>query len=100
MNTTINNINQATVEELCKINDITSLSLFGSYAREDFTPTSDVDMLVSFSKPKSLLDLVRVERELSNRIGKQVDLVTEDAVSPYLKESIMSNLKIIYEQKG
>lgn len=100
MNTTINNINQTTVEKVCKRNNIASLSLFGSYARGDYSPQSDVDILVRFSKPKSLLELVRVERELSNRIGKHVDLVTEDAVSPYLKESIKSNLKIIYEQKG
>ena len=93
-------INSITVAEVCKKNNIASLSLFGSYARGDFTPQSDVDMLVRFSKPKSLLDLVRVERELTKHIGKPVDLVTEDAVSPYLKESIKSNLKLIYEQKG
>lgn len=97
---TIAKINSTIVAEVCKKNNITSLSLFGSYARGDFTPQSDMDMLVRFSKPKSLLDLVRIERELANRLGKPVDLVTEDAVSPYLKETIKSNLKLIYEQKG
>lgn len=99
MNKTLAKINPVIIAEVCKKNNIAYLSLFGSYAHGDFTPKSDVDILVRFSKPKSLLDLVRIEREFANRLGKPVDLITEAAVSPYLKEAIKSNLKLIYEQK-
>ena len=92
-------INSEDISDLCKKNDIAFLGLFGSYVHGDFTPESDVDLLVRFSKSKSLLDLVRIEREISERIGKPVDLLTEASLSPYLRDRILADLKGIYEQK-
>jgi predicted nucleotidyltransferase len=86
------------IDDICAQNDIVYLGVFGSYARGDFDPTSDVDLLVRFSKPKSLLTLVRIERELSERLGKPVDLVTEGALSPYLKDRVLAEVKSIYEE--
>ncbi|HWR26482.1 MAG TPA: nucleotidyltransferase family protein [candidate division Zixibacteria bacterium] len=80
----------------CKENDISFLGLFGSYARGDQKEQSDVDFLASFSRRKSLLDLVRIERDLSGIIGIKVDLVTEKSLSPYLIERIKSEVKPIY----
>ena len=68
----------------CKNNDISFLGLFGSYARGEQKEESDVDFLASFSRRKSLLDLVRIERDLSGILGVKVDLVTEKSLSPYL----------------
>lgn len=100
MNKTLAKINSTIIAEVCKKNNIYSLGLFGSYAHGDFTSQSDVDFLVRFSKPKSLLELVRIERELSRHLGKHVDLVTDDALSPYLRDDVKKNLKLVYEQKG
>jgi hypothetical protein len=58
------------------------VSVFGSRARDDARPGSDIDILVDFSERKSLLDLVGMEQELSESIGMNVDLVTEKSVSP------------------
>jgi len=82
----------------CKKNDISFLGLFGSYARGEQKGESDVDFLASFSKRKSLLDLVRIERNLSEIIGIKVDLVTEKSLSPYLIERIKSEVKPIYDE--
>lgn len=82
---------------ICCENDATMVGLFGSAARGEATADSDIDLVVRFSKPKSLLELVRLERRLSTRLKRKVDLLTQDAISPYLRETIMQDMKIIYE---
>ncbi len=49
------------------------------------------------AKPKSLLNLVKLERELSTALQRKVDLLTEMAISPYLRDRILRELKVIYE---
>ncbi len=82
--------------ELCRQNDVAMVGLFGSMARGEATPESDIDLLVKFSKRKSLLDMVRLERELSTALGRKVDLLTEAAISPYLRERMMNQVQVIY----
>lgn len=79
---------------LLKRYDIKRAGIFGSRARGTAKRTSDLDLLVSFRHPKtkSLLDLVRIERELSRACGVRVDLVTEASLSPYLKRRVMKDL--------
>ncbi len=60
-------------------------SLFGSYVRGDQTKKSDIDILVELPKGSSLLDLVRLERELQTTLGKKVDLLTYNSIHPLLK---------------
>ncbi len=84
------------VRRLCKKYHVRSLSLFGSHVRRDFTPESDIDLLVSFSKPISLLDLVTFERELSAVLGRNVDLVTKASISPYLRKRILEECREVY----
>ncbi|MBI2845438.1 MAG: nucleotidyltransferase family protein [Chloroflexi bacterium] len=93
-------IDQEKVAEFCERNDIGYLGLFGSRARGDFSADSDVDLLVHFAKKKSLLELARIERELSALFNQQVQLGTEDSLSPYLKERVETQLKSIYERTG
>jgi predicted nucleotidyltransferase len=73
------------------------IGIFGSTARVEATESSDIDLVVKLSKPKSLLSLVRLERNLSEALGKKVDLLTEGAISPYLKDRILKELMVIYE---
>ena len=83
--------------KICRENDAAMVGVFGSTARGDDTSASDIDLMVKFSKRKSLLDIVRIERELSTELGKKVDLLTEAAISPYLRDRILRELQVIYE---
>ena len=74
---------------ILKKNGVTKAGIFGSVARGEAKKKSDVDVLVKFKKGKSLLDLVRLERELSEKLGRKVDVVTYNSISPYLKERIL-----------
>lgn len=83
--------------EICRKNDVAMIGVFGSAARGESTKQSDIDLLVKFSKRKSLLDHVRLERELSDALGRKIDLLTESAISQYLRERILQELEVIYE---
>ncbi len=72
------------------------IAVFGSYARDEEKPGSDIDIIVEFSERKSLLELVRIERELSEILGIRVDLLTEKSISPYLIDSIKKEMESIY----
>ncbi|NUM77966.1 nucleotidyltransferase domain-containing protein [candidate division KSB1 bacterium] len=63
--------------EICQKNDVAKIGVFGSMARGEASEKSDIDLVVYFSKPKSLLNLVRLEREISEGLGKKVDLLPE-----------------------
>jgi len=86
-----------TLIKICRRNDVAMIGLFGSAARGEATTESDLDFLVKFGKRKSLLSVVKLERELSESLGQKVDLLTEAAISPYIRDSIFRDLTIIYE---
>jgi predicted nucleotidyltransferase len=67
----------------------------GSTARGDATRKSDVDVMARFSKRKSLLDLVRIEREMSDALGRKVDLLTEASISPHLRDRILDEMIVL-----
>jgi hypothetical protein len=73
------------------------ISIFGSYARGETDPESDIDIIVEFSERKSLLDIVGIEQELSEALGMKVDLLTEKSISPYLVDRIKKEMVVIYE---
>lgn len=73
--------------------------VFGSVARKEAKLSSDVDILVKFSKPVSLLDLIRLENLISKKIGRKVDLVTEESLNPLIKNNVLRDLKPIYEKR-
>ena len=74
------------------------IGIFGSYARNENLQSSDIDILVKFKSTLSLLQLVRIERLISQKLGIKVDLVTEGAIkNRIVKESINKDLQIIYQ---
>jgi predicted nucleotidyltransferase len=73
------------------------VSIFGSYARGEQNQESDLDIIVEFSGKKSLLDIVGIEQELSDKLGIKVDLLTEKSISPYLIDRIKKEMLVIYE---
>lgn len=96
--TTLMQIERERVADLCERNDIARLRVFGSAAREEESEDSDIDLIVDFYAPKSLLDLVRIERELSDRLGRSVDLLTERALSPHIRDRALRESRVIYER--
>jgi len=81
---------------ICQENDVSMLAVFGSVARGEASEQSDIDLLVKFSKGKGLLALVRLERILSEALGRKVDLLTEAAISPYIRDNILNDLQVLY----
>jgi len=74
------------------------IGLFGSYARNEQTDNSDIDILVSFENGISLLTLIRLEDELSARLGHKVDLITAGAIkNKRIKSNILDDLQIIFQ---
>lgn len=84
------------ISDVLARNDISYAGLFGSTARGENGPNSDLDILIKFNKPKTLLDLVGLEDELTSRLHKKVDIVTENSLSPYIKDSILNDLQVFY----
>ncbi len=87
------------LEKFCRKHHIRKLSLFGSVLREDFKPKSDVDVLVEFD-PDHIPGLIRfcgMERELSELLGRKVDLNTPDSLSKYFKSQVLSEAQVQYE---
>ena len=83
--------------ELCRQNDVRQIGVLDSVARGEADEQSDIDLVVSFSKRISLLRMVALERQFSDALGRKVDLLTEDAISPYLRERIKRDLQVLYE---
>ncbi|MBI2287900.1 MAG: nucleotidyltransferase domain-containing protein [Chloroflexi bacterium] len=81
--------------------DILKVSLFGSYAYGKPKADSDVDILIEFrdSARIGLFEFVGMQRRLSERINKKVDLLTPDSISKYIKNFIINNAEIIYERR-
>ena len=80
---------------ILKKHGVKKVEIFGSYARGEAKTGSDLDVIVEFKERKSLLELVGIEQELEDYLGIKVDLLTEDSISPYLKEKIKKESKTI-----
>jgi predicted nucleotidyltransferase len=76
---------------------VKKIGVFGSYAKGNASPKSDLDLLVAFSKKKSLLDIVRIERELFEKLNIKIDLCTRKSISPYLIDQIEKEELLLYE---
>ncbi len=89
-------LNSAHIKDICQKNNISYLGLFGSYARGEQTEKSDIDLLVRFNAPVGYFTLVDIQRELEDYLKKDVDLVTEKALSRYMRPSILQEVKTVY----
>ena len=68
-----------------------NLRVFGSVSRGEATEKSDIDLLISLEPGRTLLDIVAIKQDLEDLLGCNVDVVTEDAVSPYIREKILKD---------
>jgi len=96
---TVSRLDTPALRNLCKTHGISRLRVFGSVARGEAGPQSDLDLIADFSLPVSLFDLISIERELSELVGLRVDLLTEGAISPYIRERITDDIQVLYEAR-
>ena len=71
---------------------VKTIGLFGSYSREEQSVGSDVDILVQFERPVGFFKFIALEEYLKERIGENVEIVTEDALKPYIKPRVMKDV--------
>ena len=79
--------------EVARRHGVPRLRVFGSWARGEAGPDSDLDLLVNVEPGTSLLDVIGLQRALEDLVGNKVDVLTEDGVSPYLKERILAEAR-------
>ena len=80
---------RADIMELACSYGIRRVRVFGSVARREERPDSDVDFLIQFEPGRSLLDQVGFRQDLEEMLGCRVDVVAEGGISPYLKDRIL-----------
>ncbi len=88
------------IAEFCKRNHIRKLLLFGSVLHGDFRPDSDIDLLVEFDPAHipGFFKLAHMERELSEIIGRKVDLRTPQELSKYFRAEVISEAEVQYAE--
>ena len=92
-------INLKLIMPVLKTNNVEFAGVFGSVARGEANEKSDVDILVKFKESPSLLGLIRLENVLSEKIGRDVDLVTENSLHPLMRDEVFRDLKLIYGKR-
>jgi predicted nucleotidyltransferase len=86
--------------KICRENDIVFFAVFGSFVRGQQNRKSDIDIAIEFDKAKrkSLLDLIRIENELSKIFRRKVDLGIFSSLNPYLVDDVKREMRVIYEK--
>jgi uncharacterized protein len=90
-------IDQETLAEFCRKHYIKRLAIFGSALRDDIRPDSDLDILVEF-EPGQVpgLGFIAIERELSERLGRRVELVTPKSLIPRIRDQVLASAEPLY----
>jgi predicted nucleotidyltransferase len=89
------------IVNFCRRHHVRRLALFGSVLRDDFSPSSDVDVLVEFKPGKTPgFAYFRLQEELSNLLGRRVDLRTPNELSKYFREEVLSEAEELYVEAG
>lgn len=86
------------IAEFCRRHHIRTLSLFGSVLREDFAPSSDVDVLVEFEEGCTPgLAFFTMEMELAELLGRPVDLNTPECLSRHFRDEVLAEAESVYD---
>ena len=85
------------IAAFCRRHHIRKLAFFGSLLRDDFTPDSDVDVLVEFEPGHAPgLAFFAMQRELSEILGRKADLNTAQDLSPYFRQEVLDEAEMLY----
>lgn len=85
------------VRQICSEFGISRLAVFGSVARGDDRPDSDIDLLARFNRPIGLPELIRLEDRFEKALGRRVDLGTEGDLHPLIESRVRKEMKVLYE---
>lgn len=85
----------------CKRNDIVFMAIFGSFLKGKYSKKSDVDIAIEFEKnsQKTLLDLIRIEKELGKIFKRKVDLGIFSSINPHIIDNVKKEMRVIYEKR-
>jgi len=83
-------VKRDSILQLAELHGASNVRVFGSVARGDETPESDLDFLVDMDEGRSLLDLVGFWQDLQDLLGQKVDVITDGGISPYLRAKILA----------
>jgi len=88
------------IAEFCHRHHIVKLALFGSVLRDDFRPDSDIDVLVEFEPGQTigLFSMAGLQMELSEILGRKVDLRTPQDLSRYFRDEVVQSAEVQYVQ--
>ncbi|MDA3898785.1 MAG: nucleotidyltransferase domain-containing protein [Desulfobacteraceae bacterium] len=91
-------ISKDRLARFCESNHINRLSLYGSVLGHDFSQDSDIDMLIEFEPgtKAGFFKLAQMENELSEILGRKVDLRTPAELSRYFRQDVLENAKVEY----
>lgn len=86
------------VAKMPQRDNVRKISLFGSHVHGNAKTTSDVDLLIELEEPVGYFELVRMQRQLENALGRAVDLVTPKALSKHFRQEVLSEAQPVYEK--
>ncbi|HEY3380028.1 MAG TPA: nucleotidyltransferase family protein [Armatimonadota bacterium] len=91
-------VDRSQIAEFCRRHHIRKLAFFGSVIREDFRPESDVDVLVEFEPEHipGLFELIRMQLEFSELIGREADFRTPNDLSRYFRDRVVAGAQVQY----
>ncbi len=95
-------IDQEAVVDFCRRRHIVELALFGSVLRDDFSPDSDVDVLVTFAPGHTpgFVELHHMEQELSELFeGRRLDLVTRKFLKHRIRDAVLATAEVVYAEE-
>lgn len=86
------------ISQICQKHKIRELALFGSALREDFKPSSDVDLLVTFEPDAQIgfLAFSKIQREFAGLFHRPVDLVSKNGLNPRIRQTVIADARVIY----
>lgn len=91
-------IDRDELTDFCRRHKIAKLSLFGSVLHDNFGPNSDIDVLVEFQPAAKIgfLALTRLTRELSEMLGRKVDLVPAEGLKPRIRDAVLAHTEVLF----
>jgi len=86
-------LNAAAIRQIAARHGASNVRVFGSVARAENAPSSDLDLLVDLDTGSSILDLVALQQDLEDLLNQRVDVVTERSFSPYIRAAVLKDAR-------
>lgn len=87
------------INKFCREQGVTYLGLFGSSARGEAKPSSDIDLLIDFQNGTTLFKMAQIKLDLEDRLEKEIDLVSRQNLKMRIKPNIEKDLIALYDQR-